>query len=251
MANRLNAPNQFETLSPPWILSQLDTNFTQNQAAWNDSSLGFVNGIPVDTGSANNYLVTLPLGAPSSYQNGMTVVFNPANNNTGASTITVASLGSAAILTAAGSALGGGEIISGTGITLVYSTSAPVGFRIVGNQYVPIVAGYTSSVNQTLICDGASSVSAVYNFSAAATVTLSLSRLRQGVPVSIAINSFSSGTSTLFVGATNPAGGSYTIQLVQQGVVGVQSGIALSGPHFAVGNGMAVGTQLNIGFTVA
>lgn len=112
MANRLAAPNQFETLTTA-LAANLDLNFTQNQSAWNDSSLGFVNGIPTDTGTVNAYSITCPFGSPSSYNPGMTIAFFPANTNTGASTVTVSPLGILSITLPNGGALQGGELQAG------------------------------------------------------------------------------------------------------------------------------------------
>jgi hypothetical protein len=204
MANRLNAPNQFEALSPPWILSQLDTNFTQNQAAWNDSSLGFVNGIPVDTGSANNYLVTVPFGSPSAYQDGMTVPFIPANTNTGASTITVSPLGSVAILNPAGIALNGGEIAANRALMLVYKSAAPVGFRIIGPCATTSVLNNPG--NTTVECAGYTSVHVQVSFTISTSTSLALAHLAPGTTVTVQfVNAFGSPNSYAIT-ATNPAG---------------------------------------------
>jgi hypothetical protein len=246
MANRLNAPNQFETLSPPWLLTSLDANATQNQAAWNDSSLGFVNGIPTDTGSANNYQVALPFGSPSAYQAGMTVVFIPANSNTGASTMTVSPLGSLAIVNQAGAALTGGEIPVGYAVTLVCTGTV---FRIVGAQYAPITQAFSSSVNQSVACDGANSVVVSYTLTAASvSPQLTLIRLRPGVPVAISVNFASFTSSTLFIGATNPAGGGVTSSFAVLGVSGVQTGLSGSFGAFWVGNGQNIGGNLFMQF---
>jgi hypothetical protein len=49
------------------------------QGAFNDSSLGYVNYVGTDSGTANLYNVTLPFGVPSSYNIGMCVAFKPAH----------------------------------------------------------------------------------------------------------------------------------------------------------------------------
>jgi hypothetical protein len=130
MANRCPNPNTFAGTSPPWPLASLDQNNVNFfQGTFNDASLGWVNGVPADTGTANLYSVTLPFGAPSSYNAGMTVVFTPANTNTGSSTITVAPLGSILIKTAFGNALVGGELPAGVTVMLVCDGTA---MRIMG-----------------------------------------------------------------------------------------------------------------------
>jgi hypothetical protein len=209
MANRLNAPNQFETLSPPWILSQLDTNFTQNQAAWNDSSLGFVNGIPVDTGTPNAYVVALPLGSPSAYQDGMTVPFIPANTNTGASTMTVSPLGSAAILNPAGLALTGGEISKNAAILLIYKSAAPTGFRIVGpcglNQSQTGLSG-TATFN----CAGYSNIFVFAQWTSGTNLPVALNNVSYGVPIQLVYNNATGASAAASLSMTDPAGTAYT-----------------------------------------
>lgn len=127
MANRVAAPNLFAPAAPNWSLALLDANAQAATGAINDSSLGATNGPLADTGSVNAYSVTCSLGTPSAYNNGMTVFFNPANTNTGASTLTVSPLASLPIVSVTGSALVGGEIVAGTTTGVVCDGSA---FRI-------------------------------------------------------------------------------------------------------------------------
>jgi hypothetical protein len=136
MANRLANPNTFAGTSPNWSLALLDANATGAQGAINDSSLGFVNGPLTDSGTANAYSVTCSYGTPSAYNNGMTVFFNPANTNTGASTLTVSPLGSLAIVRADGTACTGGEILAGQTTQVVCDGTA---FRIAGAAGVPAI----------------------------------------------------------------------------------------------------------------
>jgi hypothetical protein len=238
-ANRLNAPNQFETLSPPWLLASLDANATQNQAAWNDSSLGFVNGVATDTGLANAYVITaanLPYGAPSAYNPGMTVSFIPANSNTASSTIQIGLLGTLSIVNAKGGALTGGELPVGFTVTLVCTGTT---FVIAGMQYIPLAFTFNSSVNQNVACDGASSVVVLYTATAnLGTINISLQRLRGGVPVTIFLN-FAAFTGTIGIVGTNPAGGAYGTVLVVQGAAGFQTGVVQSIATGWIGSGMA------------
>src|SRR5271165_4999026 len=78
MANRIGTINQFENLSPPWLLTSLDQYFAFITSGFTDSSLGWVNGVPLDTGTANNYVISaLRVGVPSNYQDGMMLVWIP------------------------------------------------------------------------------------------------------------------------------------------------------------------------------
>jgi hypothetical protein len=128
MASRIGSLTDFAPLAPPWQLTQLDQNTTNIAAAFNDASLGYVNAIATDTGSANNYAVTCGFGTPSAYNAGFTVAFVPANTNTGASTITVSPLGSLSIVDVNGNALQAGAIQSGRLCALICMGST---FRIV------------------------------------------------------------------------------------------------------------------------
>lgn len=242
MANRLNAPNQFETLSPPWILSQLDTNFTQNQAAWNDSSLGFVNGIPIDTGSANVYTVALPFGTPSAYQDGMTVPFIPNNTNTGASTMTVSPLGAVSILNPAGIALSGGEIIKNATQLLVYKSAAPVGFRIVGP--CPLSIELTGqSGNWTVNCAGYTSIYLVGGWTSGANLVVTLNNVGYGVPIFLWMSNSIAGTQHWSLTITDPAGTALTtINAVAAGAVNGSNNFSiLTGSGFlSIQNGSAL-----------
>jgi hypothetical protein len=221
MANRLNAPNQFETLSPPWLLVSLDTNFVQNQSAWNDSSLGFVNAIPVDTGSANNYQVTLPFGSPSAYQDGMSVIFIPANTNTGGSTLTVSPLGSVSILNPAGIALSGGEIAANRALIAVYKSAVPTGFRIVGScaAYYQFLA---TTGNHAVECAGYTSVDVLVSWTATTSTAITLNHLAAGTLVGISFINGSGTTNNYGVLANDPSGTTF----IEVGTVGAVLGSA-------------------------
>jgi hypothetical protein len=193
----------------------MDTNFTQNQAAWNDSSLGFVNGIPADTGAANAYVITagnLPFGAPSSYQSGMTIFFIPANSNTGASTIVVGALGTVSILNKAGNALQGGELPANKVVGITYNSVAPAGFRIVTSCNLVLDLG-TVTIDQTVACNGYDSVFVRLKSSVTQTRTLTLQNLPQGAQVFVDVNT-TAGTLTFKMAATDTASNAYTITAV-------------------------------------
>ena len=237
MANRLNAPNQFETLAPPWVLSQLDTNFTQNQSAWNDSSLGFMNGLPTDTGSANAYAITLPLGVPTSYRAGMCVSFIPANSNTGASTVTVSPLGSAAIVNPANIALQGGEIAANRRLDLIHDGT---NFRIAGPCPLSFNTS-TASTSLSVECAGYTRVAIVVTFNIAGTgFTLTLSHLAQGVGVTVVLFNTSGSNKGILLAATNPAGTAFsTISGFASGTVNGNAGVNLISTGLQVSNGSA------------
>jgi hypothetical protein len=192
MANRIGTFPTFANLAPPWSLPTLDANFVSVNTAFNDSSLGFVNATATDTGTANNYVVTLPFGTPSTYNQGMTVAFVPLNSNTGSSNITVNPLGSVSILDASGNALATGAMTAGALVTMVFVGTA---FRLItssaGGRLV-----YTNNVTAsppvtiTINCLGFSSVSVYISLKAAAngTFTFALTNLAAGTPIDILIN---------------------------------------------------------------
>jgi len=115
MANRATPAIKQETLSPPWLLASFDSNWNSPITALNDASMGYVNGVPIDSGSANNVILACPFGAPSAYNQGMTIVFYPALSNTGSSTITVSPLTSKTIVNQFGAPLSANDLV-GTSI---------------------------------------------------------------------------------------------------------------------------------------
>jgi hypothetical protein len=207
MANRIPSPNLFAGLPPDWLLSSLDQNSGFYQTGFNDSSLGWVNGIPVDTGSANAYSVVLPFGSPSSPQDGMCVAFIPANTNTGGSALTVSPLGSAAILNKAGIALTGGEIIANKACVVVYKTAVPTGFRLLSHQGLSYQA--SPSGNVTVECAGYDSIYVFLTFTSVTSCALTLSHLAMGIPVAVTFNNQGGGTLTYSIKATDAAGNNY------------------------------------------
>lgn len=121
MANRVAALTTFATTAPPWSLALLDANFSALFAAANDSSLGWANGVPTDSGSVNNYVVALPYGAPTAYNPGFSVTFIPLNSNTGPSNISVAGLGSVPIVDVFGNPLMAGYLVAGKAAQIQYT----------------------------------------------------------------------------------------------------------------------------------
>lgn len=66
-----------------------------------------------DSGAANAYVLTRPDGGPAVYSENLTVIFKPLAANTGPSTINVGGVGVVALVSSAGAALGGGELVTG------------------------------------------------------------------------------------------------------------------------------------------
>ncbi len=103
-----------------------------------------------DSGAADTYVLTAIGGfvQPSAYTNGMTVVFQAGNDNTGASTINVAGIGVTDLVDASGSALGAGAIVAdnyyvaqydlaGTEFRIILgAAAASTGKSVLGHGYV-------------------------------------------------------------------------------------------------------------------
>jgi hypothetical protein len=213
MASRVGSITQFAPLSPPWQLTQLDQNFTNETAGQNDSSLGYVNAVATDTGTANNYAVTLPFGSPTAYNQGMTVAFNPANANTAGSVITVSPLGSTPILTAGGLPLPANTLLVGVTAYLVFIGSA---FRLLNqtsvnpnNFFPPLVSPGTLTIPML----GFSSLNANISQSIAGTYTYNITNLSLGTFVYILIRT--SGVNKLVaLSASDPSSVAYNINVV-------------------------------------
>jgi hypothetical protein len=155
MARPITLPTtSFQTESGNQPASQLDNNFSTLSGAINDSSNGWLNA-NVDTGSQNNYVVTLS-PAPSAYNQGFALVFIPANTNTDGSVINVNGIGSQSIFNALGNALVGGDIIAGVAVMLVYVSGAfrivsPCASNLLGSG--GISGGFLNFGNQRLLYD--------------------------------------------------------------------------------------------------
>jgi hypothetical protein len=135
--------------------SQLDTWLANIRAVINDSASGWANAA-TDTGGANTYAVTLT-PPPSGYVPGFLISMLPANTNTGASTITVNSLGSVSILNISGNALQAGDIVAGQVATMIFIGSSfylidqsPSSFPTPVSQFT-VAPGPGLSVNVSII----------------------------------------------------------------------------------------------------
>lgn len=215
MANRIGTFPTFANLSPPWSLPTLDSNFVSVNTFGNDSSLGFVNGILTDTGSANAYVVTCPFGSPSAYNAGMAVAFTPANSNTGSSTITVNPLGTAQILTSTGNALSAGALQANQTAFIVLIGTA---FRLLSASYNPSLNQYGSigTGTQTINAAGFTAIQVFANLNATGNYTFTMNNLPAGVPVDFCL--YTNGTGRqISMTATNPASTAYTITAYYNG----------------------------------
>ncbi len=133
-------------------------------AALNAGTVNFA----VDTGTANTYLVALPMTA-ASYSDGLSVVMRPLNTNTGACTINVDSLGVKSIRNEAGGALVANDIIVGVPVELRYSTTTGY-FHCVKSSVASAVAA-AADATAAAISAAAASASASSASSSASTAT--------------------------------------------------------------------------------
>lgn len=100
-----------------------------------------------DGGTADTYVLSA-VGSweqPTAYRNGQAVRFAPGNNNTGASTVNVSSIGVKDLVDASGSALTGGELVAGVEVTIVYNSGSDH-FRIAYSQPVTPPSAPTGAV---------------------------------------------------------------------------------------------------------
>jgi hypothetical protein len=159
MANRIGTLNLFASLTTDSVAA-IDANTNAITGVLNNSSLGWVNGQTVDTGSANNYIVASALGVASAYNQGMAFVFVPANTNTGPSMLTVDTLAAQAIVDLSGNALVAGALRAGKAAFVDYLGSS---FRLLNSAassllfYNTPLTGTGSTI--TIDCGGYSQIS--------------------------------------------------------------------------------------------
>jgi len=210
-------------------VTTLSDNFSSLNNLVNDSGIGLCS-YAVDTGSTNNYIITLP-SPPVSYQSGMIVFFRPVNSNTSASVINVNSLGNVVIKTPAGQPLLSGEIALNKVTGLIFDGTS---FRII--PPCPAVLNSTSATSVTLECGGCSSVVVNVSFTASAQ-NVNLSHLGAGVPVTVSIANSSGGAGSFAILATDPAGTSFTsVNGVLAGGVGALTNLTAA---FSIPNGQS------------
>jgi hypothetical protein len=218
MANRCAAPILQAGLNPPWLLSSFDNNWLNPANALNDASLGYVNGISTDAGSANNYVVTCVIGVPSAYNQGMVVAFVPANTNTGPSNLSVNGITAASIVLPNGSATPAGAIVAGTLVAVVYIGTS---FRIIGGGNYNVVQSFQPQLSPGTIspnCAGASAFQFQADVSTAGTYTIDLLNVSIGTVIDMAL--FNPGGNTgrlLVIQASDPSSTAYDCRAIYQG----------------------------------
>ena len=117
----------FANLTPPWSLIQLDADFAALKAAIQSSNT--YGNYLVDTGAANVYVVSLPLGITAVLAAGLAIQFLAANTNTGPSTLNAYGTGAKSITNFDGSAIAAGTIRAGAVVSVVYDGTQ---YKLVG-----------------------------------------------------------------------------------------------------------------------
>lgn len=154
----------------------------------------------VDTGTANAYLVALPMTA-ASYTDGLSVTMRPLNANTGACTINVDSLGVKSIKTGDNTTPAAGDIAAGVPIELRYSSNT--GFFHISRNSAASATAAAASAAAALVSEGNASSSASSASSFASTASTQAS------------NASSSASAALV--SQNAAGVSAAAALVSEG----------------------------------
>lgn len=232
MPNRISNLNAFANLNPPWLLSSLDQNSNFITTAFNDSSLGYANGIASDFGGPNNYSIVIPYGSPSGYNPGMLVGFIPSSTNTGPSQLTIYPLGAVQILNAAGLTLNGGELSLGQAVWMMYNSGSPVGFRLISpcGFYRSV---FSQSSNQNFAVNGYSAVELQVQYSSGVNLVTSLTGLSCGVSVSISVINATGAATAFGIYMQNTSS-------VQMNIIGLQSGSTGGGGFLNLNNGVII-----------
>lgn len=124
LVTALPASNQFtvtrgaENTTPATYSSGVDVAHLLTASSFANAIRGDI-AFSTDSGSSNAYVVSLEI-VPEEYKTGMILRFNPANNNTGASTVNVNSLGVKSIKKNVSDDLDEGDILSGKICSLIY-----------------------------------------------------------------------------------------------------------------------------------
>ena len=208
-------------------------NFLNNQI--NDSGIGLTS-YAVDTGTANNLIVTLA-SAPLAYEAGMLVCTKPAFTNTGASVINVNSLGNVPIVNPANLPLNNGEITVSSLLTLVYDGTL---FRIMGPcALVANPSAYTTQF-QTINCAGYNSVNVIALWTAGTGMSMALQNLQLGAHIELQVINQTGATKTVAMqNCTNATGGALGVTALQSGVGGGSGNINMVSTGLALSNGEA------------
>ena len=199
-------PFIINSIASPISVADFDSDYAQLLTDFNDSSIGYVN-YAADTGTANNYIVTLA-SPPSAYIAGMTVVTTPVNTNTGASVINVSALGSKAIVDAGGNPLKIGALWAGRAAVLVYTG---INFQLVQNGSQPMTfAAVNPGLSFTADCSGANDVSIYVTQNTGAGLSILITNLAFGVPVTVTIVNTSAGSTQNYnFTVQDPTGAAY------------------------------------------
>lgn len=118
VANEFTVTRGVENTSPATYSTGVDVVHLLTAGSFANAIRGDV-AFSDDSGVADAYVVSLEI-APEEYKSGMIVRFDPANNNTGSSTINVNSLGSKSIKKNVSDDLDEGDILVGKIVSLIY-----------------------------------------------------------------------------------------------------------------------------------
>ena len=206
-------------------VTTLSDNFSFLNNQINDSGAGFTS-YAVDTGTANNLIVTLA-SAPVAYEAGMMVCTVPAFTSTGASVINVNALGNVPIVNPANLALNGGELTVNQFVVLIYDGTS---FRIAGPCCI-YTANITSATPVTFNVAGYTGVAVSVVFTAAGQSS-TFSHLGYGVPIWYRITNSSGASSAFGISGTNAAGSALSVNVLQSGQP--------SGGNFTAPNGYSL-----------
>jgi hypothetical protein len=238
-------PWNFATFSGNEPVTTLSDNFSFLNNQINDSGAGFTN-YAIDTGTANNLIVTLA-SAPVAYEAGMMVVTTPAFTNTAASVINVNALGNVSITNLAAIALNGGEISKGAALSLVYDGTQ---FRIIGP--CPLDTNLVAQTgNVTIECAGFTSVFAKITWTSGSNLHVTLNHVSYGIPIVLMYQNTTGSSTTFSLVISDPAGTALTaINAVTAGQsLGGAGGSILTGTGtFTLSNG---NTSILMGNTYA
>jgi hypothetical protein len=144
MSNNFYTPSGEPSASSRGRSSSVRDEFTSVAAGFTevqDVATAAINGSAtagVDTGTANQYAVTVgtvdAASYVSAYVDGLTIRFRTSSPNTGSSVINVNSLGNKSILRRDGTALQSGDILANSWSTLTYNSAAGAFYLVMGLQ---------------------------------------------------------------------------------------------------------------------
>jgi len=134
-----------------------------NQATYVVNSLGTVVPYAVDTGAVNAITVALP--TVGSYYDGLIIAVRQINNNTGAMTIAVGSLGTKAVVSSNNAPMQAGQCSAGLTYFFIYSTAGTTGFVCVGTNDRKISAT-AFAADPTGVTDATSAINNALNAAA-------------------------------------------------------------------------------------